>query len=315
LQRRGCNIAYAVEVSVSELAKGYRLCRRFAREVGSNFHYCFYLLPRAKRQAMWALYAFLRRVDDIGDKPSLGHCSIDARRHELTRLRASLDRALAGRFDDPQFAALADVVTRYRIPPNSLYATMEGVAMDLAGHSYETFAELSQYCHRVASVVGQACIHIWGFTDERALELAGDCGLAFQLTNILRDLREDAARGRIYLPAEDMRRFDYAAEDLRRGVVDDRYRALVRFEVARAEEYYRASQRLHAHLHADGRRIFYAMFHTYHRLLMKIARLDAGTLATRVRLAGWEKLHTAAEAILLPYSWRHPLARSGAQVS
>jgi phytoene synthase len=300
---------------VSELANGYRLCQRFAREVGSNFHFCFYLLPRAKRQAMWALYAFLRRVDDIGDKPCVGCCTADSRHEELKSLSKSLHGALAGRFDDPQFAALADAVARYRIPAEYLHAAIDGVAMDLSGRRYETFVDLQEYCRRVASVVGQACIHIWGFNDQRAIELAGQCGLAFQLTNILRDLREDAAGGRIYLPAEDLRRFDYTAEDLRRGVVDERFYGLVRFEVARAQQFYRASQGLHEYLHADGRRIYYAMFHTYHRLLLKIARLDAGALGKRVRLAGWEKLHTAAEAILLPHSWRYSLAKSGAPAS
>jgi phytoene synthase len=226
----------------------------------------------------------------------------------LCALRASLVNALQGRYHDPLFAALADTVTRFGIPPEYLHATIDGVEMDLAGCGYETFADLAQYCHRVASVVGQTCIHIWGFTTDRAIELAAQCGLAFQLTNILRDLHEDAAQGRIYLPATDLQRFDYTAEELQRGILDDRFRALLQFEVERTEGFYRTAAALQRYLHSDGRRIFCAMFRTYHRLLQKVRRLEGGTAAHRVRLAPWEKLCTAAEALFLPLRVRLPAA-------
>jgi phytoene synthase len=271
---------------------------------------------------MCALYAFLRRVDDIGDETRVATDTVfngspfigDDRPARLAVLRASLDAALRGDDADPLLIALADTVNKFGIPTEYLHAVIEGVEMDLTGRGYETFADLEQYCHRVASVVGQACIHIWGFTGRQAVELAAQCGLAFQLTNILRDLREDAARGRIYLPAADLRRFQYSAEDLRCGVVDDRFRALLRFEVERAEMFYGAAAGLHCYLHADGRRIFSAMFGTYHRLLEKIRRLDGGAPGIRVRLAGWEKLRTAAAAILLPMRWRYSAAGSGTSI-
>ncbi|MEX2139205.1 MAG: phytoene/squalene synthase family protein [Pirellulales bacterium] len=308
---------------MTDLAHSYALCQRYARDSQSNFYYCFYLLPRPKRLAMCALYAFMRRVDDIGDQTQVAPnaalngstFSGDDRAARLAALRASLDRALARRFDDPLFVALADTVQRFSIPTEYLYAVIDGVEMDLAGQGFETFADLKQYCHRVASVVGQACVHIWGFTGPQAIELAAQCGLAFQLTNILRDLREDAARERVYLPLVDLRRFGYTADELRRGVVDDRFRALLRFEVERAEGFYRAAAGLPEYLHADGRRIYSAMFRTYHRLLEKIRRLDGGAPGIRVRLAGWEKLRTAAEAIFMPMPWRYSTASSGTSVS
>jgi 15-cis-phytoene synthase len=305
---------------VTDLAQGYALCQRYARDSQSNFHYCFYLLPRAKRLAMCALYAFLRRADDIGDETAGGSADngrpaassqFEGRHVRLEALRASLDRAIAGTYDDPSIAALADTVNRYRIPPSYLHAAIDGVVMDLRGETFESFADLAVYCHRVASVVGQACIHIWGFQGEEAIKLAAQCGIAFQLTNILRDLGEDAARGRLYLPHEDLWRFSYTVNDLRRGVVDERFAALVRFEVSRAEEYYRAASGLEQYLHADGCRIYYAMFHTYYRLLKKIARLDGRALGSRVRLDGWEKLHTAAGAIVRPLVRRYTLVDGG----
>jgi 15-cis-phytoene synthase len=295
---------------VTDLAESYALCCRQARDSGSNFYYCFYLLPRPKRLAMCALYAFLRRLDDIADTPTNNGTSAADRRRDLESLRGSLASALGGHPSDPSLAALSDVVARYGIPHEYFSAALDGAAMDLNHQAYESFDELTLYCNRVASVVGQACIHIWGFSDAAAIELAAKCGLAFQLTNILRDVREDAARGRVYLPAEDLRRFDYTAEELRRGVIDERFVRLMRFEAERAEAYYWAAAGLHTYLYADGRRIYYAMFHTYYRLLQKIRRLDLASPTQRVKLAGWEKIHTAARA-LLPHAWRHSLA--GAQ--
>jgi phytoene synthase len=294
---------------VTDLAQSYAACQRYARESRSNFYYCFYLLPRAKRLAMCALYAYLRRVDDVGDGPSASGEAADTnsaegRLEQLRSLRGSLNRALSGKADDAVFTALADTVARFRIPSEYLYAAIEGVRMDLTGRTYETWPDLQEYCRCVASVVGQACIHIWGFTSPAAIALAGDCGLAFQLTNILRDLGEDAARGRVYLPADDFRRFRYTAEDLRRGVLDARFFGLLRFEAQRAEAYYNSAAGLVEHLHPDGRRVYYAMFHTYHRLLQKIHRFDGPYFARRVRLAGWEKLRTAAEALFMPAGWR-----------
>jgi 15-cis-phytoene synthase len=279
--------------------QSYTQCQRVAWRTGSNFYYSFLLLPWPKRRAMCALYAFLRHTDDLGDNPH----TADVRRAELQRWRHSLARALSGTFDGPLFPALADTVARYRIPPEYLYAVIDGVLMDVDQQQYETFDELADYCHKVASVVGLACIHIWGFESTAAIEPAGKCGLAFQLTNILRDLKEDAAEGRVYLPRADLRRFDYSPEELKQGVRDGRFKALMRFEIARAEQFYHEAAALEPLLGADGRPIYAAMVRIYRGLLDEIKRVDGDVFTHRVRLSAWRKLGIAASCCLPGRAW------------
>jgi phytoene synthase len=283
-----------------ELARSYAACQQLARQAQSNFYGAFGLLPRPKRLAMCALYAYLRRADDLGDSPE----SADARRPSLARLRGALLAAVAkGTFADEYFPALADTIARFRIPVEYLLAVLDGVEADLEPRPYATFAELEFYCRRVASVVGQACLYIWGFDESpRSLELAHQCGLAFQLTNILRDLEEDAAAGRVYLPLEDFARFGYSPEDLRLGVVDERFRAFMRFQVRRAEEFYRRGTMLGERLSTDGRPVFGAMLATYRSLLREIERRDGQVFGPRIRLAGWRKWAIGAR-------WIWPRAR------
>jgi phytoene synthase len=177
---------------------------------------------------------------------------------------------------------------------------IEGVEMDLDGREYHTFAELAEYCDRVASAVGLACIHVWGFRGAGAFPAAQSCGRAFQLTNILRDLREDAARGRVYLPQEELDRFGYSPEDLVRGVAGERFDRLMAFQIERARLLYREGSVLIDWLERPGRRIFGMMTDTYWRLLEAIARQPRRVLSGRVRLSGWEKLRIAARWSLLP---------------
>ena len=294
----------------------YAACRLVAGRAASSFVPCFLVLPRQKRRAMHALYAFMRRTDDLADNRQ----PPDARRRGLVRWRAMLEAALSDAPDrqpggkcepdasaEPDDArgetllpALADTVRRFRIPPEHLHAVIDGVGMDLDRHRYETFDELLLYCRRVASAVGLACIHIWGFRGDEALQPAGKCGIAMQLTNILRDLKEDARRGRIYLPAEDLDRFGYSAEDLAAGTVDDRFLRLMEFQADRARRFYREGAELIDRLEPDGRRIFGMMTSVYHRLLEKIARRPGEVFRRRVRLNGWQKLGIAARWTLLP---------------
>jgi 15-cis-phytoene synthase len=280
---------------MNDLHQSYALCQRMARKSASNFYFSFLLLPRQKRRAMCALYAYLRRVDDLGDDERYGNASRSA---ALARLRIELDRALDGDARDPILNALADTVARYRIPREYVTAVLDGVEMDLTGRHYETFDELEEYCYRVASVVGLSCIHIWGFRGPEALEPARQCGVAFQLTNILRDLREDATRGRIYLPLEDLRRFDCSANDLGLTEGSSRLLSLVQFEAARAEELFHAAAALEPLLHRDGRRVFRAMMETYGSLLRKIQTRPENVLRRRIRISGSEKLFIAARALL-----------------
>ncbi len=284
---------------ISSLDDSYQLCQQITRREARNFYYSFLLLPRAKRRAMCALYAFLRHTDDLGDSAA----DENERRVSLEAWRRSLNEAIEGRFDSPIMPALADTLERYRVPAVYLHAVIDGCLMDLDRQTYNTFDELANYCHHVASAVGLACIHIWGFQGgEAALEPARNSGIALQLTNILRDLQEDAKVGRVYLPQEDLKRFDYTIDDLRKGVRDVRFDALMRFEIARAEEFYRRGAELSRYLYRDGKSVFGAMTAIYHGLLDEIQRRHGDVFSRRVGLSPWRKLRIAARW-LLP----HPL--------
>jgi phytoene synthase len=286
---------------MTDVAASYAICRAMARRSASNFAWAFWLLPATKRMQMYSLYAFLRRTDDLGDndKPAT------TRRGELQDWQQSFERALAGEFDDPLLPAIVNTVRTAGIPPKYLTDVVDGVAMDcvdgqLDRPRFATFGELEHYCEHVASAVGLACIHIWGFTDPAAFEPARKCGIAFQLTNILRDLKEDAEQQRIYLPQEDFDRFGYRPEDLRRGARNERFVELMRFEIARAETYYRDAADLEKYLDSAGKRMFGAMITTYGGLLEKIKMLEGGVLDRRVRLSRWRKLRIAARWMLWP---------------
>ena len=290
--------SHAIELS-------YDACHRITRRAGSNFYSCFLGLPRAKRRAMDALYAFMRHTDDLADDPQ----PADLSRQALLKWRTALQHALQGRFPHLEdssgrdlLPALADAVKRHRIPPEYLRAVIDGVEMDLNQQRYETFSELEGYCEHVASAVGLACIHVWGFHGRQALEPARKCGIALQLTNILRDLKEDAQRGRVYLPLEDLRQCKYSVEDLVRGVADDRFGRLMEFQIGRAEWFYGKGAELMEWLEADGRRIFGMMMSTYRALLRKIKRRPAAVLHRRIRLSRPKKLQIAARWALLPPS-------------
>lgn len=289
------------------LADSYAHCCRMARRAASNFYLAFWLLPRDKRRATCALYAFLRHSDDIGDDIGDGDSPLDQRRERLAAWRTSLDRALAGTFDDPLLPALADTVARHAIPREYLFDALDGVAMDLDERRYETADELRAYCHRVASVVGLACIHIWGHRGEEALEPARQCGLAFQWTNILRDLGEDAARSRVYLPLDSLRRHRYRPEELLAGIADERLSAVLAEQIAVAREHFAAALPLFSQLSADGRRVFAAMYHTYRDLLDRVERAGVDVLHRRVRVPTWRKVQLAARA-LVDRSRGQPLA-------
>lgn len=290
------------------LADSYAACRRSARQAASHFYYSFYLLGRRRRQSMFALYAYLRRTDDLGDSP----LPAEKRRRQLAAWREDLRAALAGDCQQAILPALVDTVGRYNIPQQYLYDVIDGMEMDLEPTCYATFADLQEYCYRVASVVGLACIHIWGFHSDRALQPARTCGQAFQLTNILRDLAEDAQRGRVYLPQEDLARFGYTHDDLRGHVCDDRFRRLMRFQIERAERLFREALPLEPYLSSGGRRIFRAMVATYYRLLQEINRRDGDVFSSRVQIGRGRRASLAMGAAL-GHRRLCPALRSGAK--
>ena len=305
--------------TAARIENSYRFCRQMARRSGSNFYHSFMLLPREKRMAMDALYAFMRHTDDLGDNRDPPWQRREALQLWRGRLSAALGREAAQlkgatgclpasdtRHEPASdiLPALADTAARYRIPVECLSDVIDGVEMDLEPRRYRTFDELAEYCHRVASAVGLACIHVWGFDGPAAVEPARKCGLAMQLTNILRDLKEDADAGRAYLPAADFRRAGYTVEELCRGetgpVVAARsaFDRLVELEFDRAQGFYREGAALFDHLEPDGRRIFGMMMSVYHRLLIKTHKAGPQILNGRVRLSRFEKLRIAGRWII-----------------
>jgi 15-cis-phytoene synthase len=268
------------------LEQSYSFCERVARTQAKNFYYSFLLLSRPQRQAMCAIYAFMRYCDDLSDAEG-----ISDRPAAIARWEADLESALAGRHPaHPLWPAFYDAVARYQIPHQYFRDMIRGVRSDLEPRHIQTFQELYDYCYHVASVVGLTIIHIFGFKDPAALKLAEKCGVAFQLTNILRDVREDAENGRVYLPAEDLKRFGAGEKDLSAQTLSRPLRELLRFEADRARDFYRQSEPLIKMVDKHSRASLKALIQIYSRLLERISSSDYEVLATRVRVPTWEKL-------------------------
>ncbi|HEY8460958.1 MAG TPA: squalene/phytoene synthase family protein, partial [Blastocatellia bacterium] len=221
------------------------LRRELSKTVQSNFFYSFLFLPKPKRDAIIDVYAFCRAIDDIvddiveksDDMDVAG--AYDKARRELDRWREELDNLYAGNPTMPIAVKLQRVLERFPMPKEYFEEMINGCEMDLLRNRYETFDDLHQYCYRVASVTGLMCIEIFTYRSPAAKDYAVNLGIALQLTNILRDLKEDAARGRVYLPQEDLRRFGYSEDDLAGGKINDRFRQMMMFECERARRYYR----------------------------------------------------------------------------
>ena len=266
-----------------DVEASYVYCSRVARSRAKNFYYSFLLLSPQQRKAMCAIYAFMRYCDDLSDEPGATRAAID-------RWRAEMENALAGRFSGhPVWPAFHHTVRRFGIPHDYFRQMIEGVRSDLEPRRFESFDELYRYCYQVASVVGLSTIHIFGFDTASALPLAEKCGVAFQLTNILRDIREDAERGRVYLPLEDLRRFDVSEEDLRAGRRNEAFLRLMRYESARARAYYNESRPLLDLVHQRSRSSLAALVEIYSRLLERIELSDYDVFERRVRLSAIEK--------------------------
>jgi len=263
--------------------RSYEYCRRVARRRAKNFYYSFVLLSRPQRNAMCAIYAFMRYCDDLSDEPGATRAAID-------QWRAEMEAALEGRFSEhPVWPAFYHTVRRFCIPHQYFREMIDGVLSDLEPRRFETFDQLYRYCYQVASVVGLTIVHIFGFDTRSALPLAEKCGVAFQLTNILRDIREDAERGRVYLPTEDLRRFGVSEEDLFKGRREEPFLRLMRFEAERARAYYNESRPLLDLIHPRSRASLWALISIYSRLLELIELSNYDVFRRRVRLPLWEK--------------------------
>jgi 15-cis-phytoene synthase len=277
---------------MTSLAQSFAHCRAVAKKRARNFYYSFILLPPEKKNAMCAIYAFMRYCDDLSDEPG-------ATRSAMERWRDALTEALAGHPDDnPAWPAFLDSVERYSIPHEYFYEMIEGVASDLEPRAIDTFEELYRYCYRVASVVGLTTIHIFGFTSPDALPLAEKCGVAFQLTNILRDVREDAGLGRIYLPAEDLERFGVSVDDLKNARRTEQFGRLMEFETERARRYYRESAPLLDLIQPNSRPSLWALIAIYSRLLDHLAESHYDVLTRRISLSSLEKSWIVLRAAL-----------------
>ena len=258
-------------------ADAYRACAEITRASGTSFYRGMRLLPKPKRDALFAIYAFARRVDDIADE--------GGNLEQLEALRSWRDQ-----LEDPVFAALDDACTRYPIPVNALADLIDGAEMDVRGTHYSTFGELEVYCRRVAGSIGRLSVGVFGSTE---FELADRLGVAFQLTNILRDVAEDLANGRIYLPQEDLDRFGVTL-----GVPGGDFAQLVRFEAARAQAWYDDGLQLLDHLDRASSASVAAMASAYRRLLRRIERDPEAVLTRRVSLPTWEKGWVAARSLV-----------------
>ena len=271
------------------------VCQSLTQASGSNFSYAFRFLPKPQRKALYAIYAFCRVTDDLVDEGAspaqdTGADSIKPVLEQLKAWRAELDACFRGEASHPVTVAMTQTIQTFRIPQAYFEELLTGVEMDLVKSRYATFAELQQYCYRVAGVVGLMCIEVFGYSRPESRTYAERLGTAFQLTNILRDLGSDAARGRIYLPREDLLRYGYTEADLLDRRVTPAFRALMRFEVARAREFYAAAR---AVLPVQDRRAMLPaeiMTAIYRRILERIEATNYDVFSRRIRLSDPHRL-------------------------
>jgi phytoene synthase len=259
------------------------------RKSRSSFYYSFFFLPRAKRDAIYAVYALCRAVDDVADDAG----DMETKAERLKGWREELDRCYAGRPTHPITRALRDCLSRYPIPKGYFDELIAGVEMDLTVTRYPTIGDLTRYCYRVASVVGLICIEIFGYRREATKEYAINLGLALQLTNILRDLKTDGRRGRIYLPQEDLERFGYREDDLLHCRYTPGFFPLMRFEADRARDYFR---RAAEGLPSEDRKNMAAaeiMGRIYRETLETIARKEFRVFEDRIALSRARKIRLA----------------------
>jgi 15-cis-phytoene synthase len=280
------------------LSHSYAVCRETARREAKNFYYAFIALPTPRRNAICAIYAFMRKADDLSDDERIPS---EERRSRLGAWLSDWRAASGGApTSDPVFVAVRDATARFAIPLSLLDELVAGVTMDLdraeSGEpdTYATFADLYQYCYLVASVVGLVCIRIFGYTDSRAEKLAEETGIAFQLTNILRDVAEDAERNRVYLPIEDLLKYGVPLESLLHRAPgtppSENERALLKEIARRAESYYLSAQELLPYIDAESRPALRVLVAIYHALLRRIERANYDVFSRRVSVPLRQKL-------------------------
>ena len=286
---------------MNQLSHAYAVCRGISRRAAKNFYYGFMVLPSEKRNALSAVYAFMRHADDISDEPG---GDLQQKRQKMGEWLDSAKAVFAGKStDDPVLMALGDAQQKFKIPPELFEKLVYGTSLDLEIPSVpdqpalvcRTFEDLKHYCYYVASVVGLVCIRIFGYEDSKAEFLAEDCGLAFQLTNIIRDIKEDASMGRIYVPEEDLARSNLSGADFAPALLANpaqaqQLRPVLEFEAERARKYYESAKWLMELIEEDSRAALWVLVEIYSQLLQKITSRNYDVLTERVRLTTWEKL-------------------------
>jgi len=289
-----------MDIKEWSLADSYEYCHQITKRSAKNFYYAFLTLPSDLRRALYTTYAFCRVCDDVADNPDI---SVPQKLKEIENLRAGLEQTRNGQPRGPIFLALRSTVLSYGIQWADLAEVLQGVHMDLTINRYRTFKELQAYCYKVASAVGLICIQVLGYRDQKkARQYAEDFGLAMQLTNILRDIREDMDSGRIYLPLEDMDRFSYTEDDLRNRTVNEHFIQLMRFQISRARQYFQEGKQLLPLLPLRSRACVAVLGGLYSQILVQIENRQYDVFTQRISLSTkrktWLTIKIAAQTFI-----------------
>lgn len=264
--------------------------KQIAKESRSSFYYAFNLLPEEKREAMNVVYAFCRKTDDIVDETTE---SPDVKYEKLRKWRIEFEKAFSGHSEFQLLNKLGKTISRFNIPLDPFFELIKGMEMDLQKDRYKSFDDLQLYCYRVASTVGLMCIEIFGYKNPSTRNFAIDLGIALQLTNILRDVSKDAEKGRIYLPEEDLKNFNYSDSDLLNKVYNNQFKELMIYETGRAKQYFNSAT---AHLDLDDKKTMFAaraMQHIYYKMLEKIIAADYDVFNNNIKVSKIEKVGIA----------------------
>jgi phytoene synthase len=264
--------------------------KNIAKKSKSSFYYAFNLLPEEKRDALNVVYAFCRKTDDIVDE---NEDALDVKYEKLRKWRIEFERAFTGRSEFPLLNKLGKIISNFNIPLDPFFELIKGMEMDIQRDRYKSFDDLQLYCYRVASTVGLMCIEIFGYNHPSTKDFAIDLGIALQLTNILRDISKDAESGRIYLPQEDLKNFQYSETELISKVYNDQFKDLMKYETGRAKMYFNSAT---SHLDLDDKKTMFAaraMQHIYYKMLEKIISADYDVFNNNIKVSNFEKIGIA----------------------
>ena len=308
-------VSHSTFSEVNVLNKAYDHCQQVAKEYAKNFYYAFRTLPLRKRRAIYAAYALCRLWDDIADSDA----PLSEKRRMFSETRRTLTKTLSSLSDEsdddswlhlpPEFIAVADAISAFNIPVEYFTEILEGVESDLVKDRFSDFSELRDYCYKVASAVGLICIEVFGYDDPSAEGCAVDMGIALQLTNILRDLSEDAERDRIYIPQDEMAEFGYTEEDLKNQVVNEPFRSLMKFQVERAKLYYERSRPLFDMVELESRTCLRVLHEAYSGILYRIEQSGFDVFSQRIGLSAGEKLMITARLWAISVTLGIPIVR------